>query len=422
MKTLLANQDIFIIPSSKEDRYIVYFPLRGLIFLANSKAAEIIHNHITTGETIPTEYPKLHAHFQKLNAMEIVLPQERKIEVADKVVFILSQKCNLACSYCYAQESRSQDTLDKNKIKTIVDYVLSVFNDKIKSFSFIGGGEPTVTWDLFTWSVNYIRNAAGQQKIDIGLTTNATLLSEARIMWLKQNEVRIGISFDILPAIQDRQRGFSNSSKSSFDTVDRVIKLLTSNGFYPRIRSTITRQNVALMPDMVQFVIEYYPELKRLHFEHVTDVEQNQTDFYDDFVSYFFKAKELGEANGIEVHNSIDNATNHIKSRFCGGEFCITPTGDLVSCHRVSSKTEKLFENFCYGLVNNKVQINKKHLAEAESIANSKLSQCSTCFAKWHCAGGCTNNRLLFSPEQLSVHCEFTKKMIIKGLENKLEK
>lgn len=390
------------------------------MFWANTNAAEIINGYLN-GVEISQKYSKLYEHFEKLNSMAIVLPQEQKIGIADKIRFILSQKCNLACSYCYAQEARSNDILDKQKIKTIVDYFLSIPNNNTKSFSFIGGGEPILTWDLFVWAVNYIKNATKGQKINIGLSTNATLLNEERIVWLKQNNVGVGVSFDILPEIQNKQRCFPNF-KSSFDVVDTNIKLLIKNGFPPRIRSTITRQNVTLMSQMVLFVMKHYPEIKQLHFEQVADTEQNQTEFYNNFIEYFFKAKEIGNNNGIEVNNSIINSINYIKSRFCSGEFCVTPTGDLVSCHRISSKNESFFNEFCYGGVRDKVQINENKLLKVENVANYKLPQCSFCFAKWHCAGGCTYNRLHLSSEQLTNYCDFVKKMITKELEKKLEK
>ena len=48
------------------------------------------------------------------------------------------------------------------------------------------------------------------------------------------------------------------------------------------------------MPEMVNFVADNYPNQKRLHFEQVTDPSQNNTEFYNEFVEYFFKAREIG--------------------------------------------------------------------------------------------------------------------------------
>jgi radical SAM protein with 4Fe4S-binding SPASM domain len=359
---------------------------------------------------------------EKLLARKKLPPQERKIGIGNAAVFVLSQKCNLACSYCYAHNSRSQDTLSASKIQTVVDFILSSQSEETKHFSFIGGGEPTVTWELFVWAVTYIKNKAESRKhkTSIGLTTNATLLDEERVNWLKLNDVQIGISFDILPEIQNAQRGFPDRTMSSFEVADKCIKLLIDNGFTPRIRSTITKQNVCLMPEMVTFVVHNYPGIKRLHFEHVTDTGLTQDGYYDNFILHFFKAKDFGIANGIEVKNSIVNNTRYIRSRFCGGEFCITPTGDLVSCHRVSSNKEDSFDRFAYGFVDDKVNIDENNLIKAVQYLNNKPQQCADCFAKWHCAGGCTHKKVFFSPEQFSAHCKFTKDMITRVLESKL--
>ena len=422
MSKTLNNNNIYIIPISvDDDGWIVYAPLHGLMFWANTEAVKIINKHFDNGGVMPVNCEKLTSNLERIIEKPTVPLKTQKLVMSDSAVIILSQKCNLSCTYCYAQESRSSDTITKSKLKTVIDFILSTSNKK-KSFSFIGGGEPTVTWELLEWAVEYIREKSMifSIKTQITLTTNATLLTLERISWLKMNKVNVGVSFEILPEIQNLQRCFPNKSINSFEIVDECIKLLIANWKPPSIRSTITPQNVFLMKDMVAFVSEHYPEIKRLHFEHVTDLQLEQKNYYDSFYSQFFIARTFARENGMELNNSIINSTNRLKSRFCAGEFCITPNGELVSCHRVSSSEEELFDKFFYGNVGEKIIIDDKALENVEYYNNFKPSLCSDCFAQWHCAGACPYKRHLFNPNQLSVYCEFTKKMIAKELEVKL--
>jgi len=420
---ILLKNDIFVLPTSNEDKYIIYSPLRGISFWANKKAAAIVQNYIEKGIEIPTEHTTLHKYIEDMKVMSVKEPTRKTAKkTTNDAVFVLSQKCNLACSYCYALSTRSQNTLCKEKIKTVVDFVLSNPSDGKKSFSFIGGGEPTVDWDLFVWAIEYIKSKSQNQKLSLGITTNATLLDEKRVLWLKDKDIGVGISFDILPEIQNKQRPFPDKSKNSFDVVDKNIRLLIENERTKRIRSTITSDSVTLMPKMVQFVIDNYPQIKKLHFEPVTDPREDLKDYYGKFVEYFFPARNIGAANGVNVYNSMTNCANRVQTRFCAGEFCVTPRGEIVTCHRVSSDDDENFKNFCYGEIGDTIEINDNAAEYVDSVADAKMPRCKSCFAKWHCAGMCTNTRLLLSDEQLVLACDFTKTMIIKTLEEKLNK
>ena len=174
------------------------------------------------------------------------------------------------------------------------------------------------------------------------------------------------------------------------------------------------------MKDMVSFVSENYKNIKRLHFEQVTDIQDNDLSFYDKFIYNFFEARKIGKDKGIEVYNSISNSVNSLRTRFYRGEFCVVPTGDIVSCHRVSSNKENLFNSFNFGYIEKQINIDNSKIEKVLSIAKPKKKECDTCFAKWHCAGGCTLEQLMHSKEQQSHKCNFTEKIIVKILEEEL--
>jgi radical SAM protein with 4Fe4S-binding SPASM domain len=354
---------------------------------------------------------KVWGYLQKLEEAKPKIPKENGVNMDGNLVVILSQLCNLSCTYCYAQESRSKEILNRDQLRQAIDYALSLSNNNnTKRFSFIGGGEPTLTWDLLEWAINYINASKDKdQKVRISITTNGTLLSDEKIRFIKEHKVHIGISFEILPEIQNTQRGYANPKLYSFDDVNSAIQELTKNNIPYSLRSTITKRNVGLMKEMVVFVSESYKNIKRLHFEQVTDVLDNDSSFYNDFVVNFFEARKTGKDRGIEIYNSISNSVNYLKTKFCRGELCVTPTGDLVSCHRVSSNKEDAFNAFNFGNIDSQLHIDNAKVDMVLNIAKEKQEECDTCFAKWHCAGGCTSDRLLLSEQQQAYKCNFTK-------------
>lgn len=416
----VLRDNLFVIPIS-DGMNIVYAPLHGAAFYASDKAASLCSGYSCGKDIQETkENATLVKYLKFLNGKNVQEPQLKPFASSANLVIILSQMCNLACSYCYAQDARSKDVLAKEKLKVAIDSHFDRISNKLH-FSFIGGGEPTLTWELLFWAINYIRSIdAGTRNVSIGVTTNGTLLNDERINFLKENNVRIGLSFEILPDVQSTQRCFSDN-KNSFEIINVVIKKMETNGIHFSFRSTITSINVTRMSEMVEFVIRNYPKIKSLHFEQVTSTEIKK-DFYDKFIYHFIKARKLGECNGIEVYCSGSNCLNSIKSRFCGGEFCLTPTGDIVACHRISSPDERAFDLFNYARVGERgILINKTKLDRIEKFFNIKRASCSTCFAKWHCAGSCSMEKTIYSEEMRDLKCYFVKALIKNLLIDKLE-
>ena len=318
----------------------------------------------------------------------------------------------MGCTYCYAREAHSRNNMSTDILKTILDFVLNNPNRK-KSISFIGGGEPLVSWNLIKWSVEYLeQNKKTNDMLNIGITTNATLFTEEMFQYVKVHGIHIGVSYEILADIQNSQRPFLFGYGPTFDVVDANIKKLIQYDIPYSIRSTITKLNVKRMPEMVDFVANHYSNLKKLHLEQVTNSNEDDASFYSDFIEYFYKAKEIGARHGIFVYNSISKSMHSIKSCFCPGEVCVTPTGAIVACHRVSSEREKAFPLFYYGKVNDSVSFDQN--AESIFIEHSykKRKECVSCFAYWHCAGICPMERTELSEEQIKAKCDFVKRII----------
>lgn len=63
------------------------------------------------------------------------------------------------------------------------------------------------TWELLQNTVQYADNLANAKGIEIrfSMTTNGILLTDEHVGWLKQHNFRVGVSFEILPEIQNKQ-------------------------------------------------------------------------------------------------------------------------------------------------------------------------------------------------------------------------
>ena len=404
------HDDLFIIPIDNGN--IIYSPRRRGVFWADDEAAADVERYIE-GESLNDSSP-VHSYLERLKGVKIKPIESKDFNDGSDIVVILSQRCNLACSYCYAQESRSHEVLDINLLKFAILEALNNTSKQHVYLTFIGGGEPLIEWDSIKGAILFAEENKGTKNIFYSITTNLTLLNNDILDFAKKYNVKFGVSFEILKDIQDKQRPFHVANKSSFDIVHKNIIELIKRGLSYNIRSTITDLNVSRMPEMVRFVGENYPGLRKVHFEQVTDPETNGPAFYNEFINYFMIARETGRKYNINVYNSISNSIYNIKDRFCRGEFCITPTGSIVACHRLSSKRDINYDLFHIGdIVEDKgVIFSGQKIKEYLRFSNEKRSLCNNCFAIYHCAGICPMERSCLTERQIESKCDFTRSLI----------
>lgn len=158
-------------------------------------------------------------------------------------------------------------------------------------------------------------------------------------------------------------------------------------------------------------------------FEPVTDNIQDE--YYQEYINCFFQAREIARKHNIDLYNSITRSVFNITDRFCYGELCLTPTGDVVACHRISSVNDEHFNRFCYGRITNAgVYISHDKYHEFLKFTQAKGENCRQCFAYWHCAGICPMERTTLNEEHLASKCDFIreilKRTLLEYLKNKL--
>ncbi len=420
MKTLYQNikRDVYILPSSDGGGCIYYSPLRDLSFVFSSDLLGSVISFYDSG-TLP-DNETLKDYLLSVDKQVLEDPvMMKEIDTEDRAVILLTQKCNLACTYCFAQSSRSTAVLPIEKVYAVIDHMFSHNNNKSKAFSFLGGGEPLVCWKEIQKAVAYIQKKSRETGIShrVSVVTNATLLSEEKVEWIAKNHIIVSVSSDILPDIQNNQRPYAFKKANSFDDVDKAIKCLLKYNVPFKLRATITRLNVERMLEMVKYANENYPSLKILHLEPVTDSAEEYDEFYSQYLTCFFEAYQFGLNCGIQVTNSLRSSIYHLKRHFCQGELCVTPSGDIVSCHRHSSENDEFYKACRYGFVKDSVSIDYEGLKNVITMRQNRTVNCDECFAKWHCAGGCASQKMVFSQGQQLSFCNYVRSFVRNILE-----
>ncbi|MBR4913240.1 MAG: radical SAM protein [Bacteroidales bacterium] len=414
---------IFVIPM-EHGKNIVYMPLCHAAFYINNEGAAAI---MRFKQKIPFRQDELvikevldniYSSYQNKTTSTLQRTPANPLE-SNSISIILHQKCNLECSYCFAQKDRGNESLTYSSIKQIVDWWI-VRKGK-KNVTFIGGGEPTLDWDLLYYAIRYIRQCDKNDEVSIKIVTNGTLLNKNKVRILEENKVNLTISFDILPDIQNSQRKYYGGKRTTYSVVDELIRYLNHFKIDFGIRATITENSVIRLSEMVKHVSDNYPHIKKLHLEHITD-KCLPARYFKDYTHYFFEARTVGKRLGIDVYNSLTIAQKTTKYfGFCNGDKCFIPqnNGDIVYsfCHRFSGSEKEYGDNIRLSTF----------LPQGFHLPNKNYKlfpipeDCNNCFARWHCAGGCAAERIVLSPKLLKAKCEmvkeFCKKLLVEEME-----
>lgn len=315
----------------------------------------------------------------------------------------LTQSCNLKCTYCYGEggEYGARGDMDEKTAFQAVDWLIKQSADmktiKIKFF----GGEPFLKFPLMKRIVAYAKKKSAEvgKKVMFNATTNATLLNDEVIAFLKEESISLLVSFDGPKELQDKQRPFANG-EGSYDIILPNIKRLLeavpdtlSNSVavdganHQKIKEAmhdIGFKEVGIIP--VSPLLDDHNKNEALTrniqctFE---DIEQDAEEWLSLIHRRDSEAlKDLGKSS--ELRRGISDLLNNRKEYFfCGaglGVVAVAVTGDIYFCHRfVGTEEYKIGNIFENGL-------NRNRYLHSPALENET---CVSCFARYYCAGGC---------------------------------
>ena len=389
---------------------MVYSPLTGKMLVVDSEGLEQLEDIL----------PELTPHID----VNRLLGNVQKSNNLQKMSVLPNHTCNFNCSYCYSAAGRSNTTLHEDVVDKALEYFIDPHRLKERhlSLSFIGGGEPLLSWPLMKHSIVYASSLASQYgfKLLMTLTTNGSIMNDDILSVLGQYHVLPNISFDILEDAQNKHR-------KHFHQVCKNIGKLCARGLFPAINATITPDSVERMTEMFEFMDKRFPLISDMVFEPVVSNDIFVTSsklgtFYDKYIHHFFKAREKAENVNKNITCRIFKNVGSILDRGCPSKLALTPQGELSICYCTSSPKEKMYAQRVYGKVDaNGVHIDEDKFQAINGVNVYSFQKCENCFAKWHCAGGCMCPNDLYDEGHLNEVCRFPKEMIRRTLLTRME-
>jgi radical SAM protein with 4Fe4S-binding SPASM domain len=411
----LNKNNIYTIPvgdyfgKDKEKCYLVYAPLANASFISLPADVQKLEEDLQCGHLSPTLQRLLE---EKLKDRHDIIGHDTFCTLH----LLMNEKCNFHCKYCYSATGRSKAELDLDTITVALKYFLSTERKAVKdrTVMFMGGGEPVLSWHLVEEATLQAENIARENGINLqlALTTNGSIMTDEMLFFLKAHNFRVQISFEVLPDVQESQRGIYNKVARN---INRICDYEISN----YIRSTITELNVERIPEMVRHCQKTFPKVKKLNCQQIVDPDYFLStaivnNFFDKYFKSFNEGLKIAKETGLELISSSSHLIKYSRrEKFCYNLLCLTPYGTFTTCPDVSSPNEDSYDEAVIAHVKHgEVVFDEEAFLRRSYGSIHTYEPCKTCWARWNCGSGCPDNRRVYSDEIFYSICDFYRRML----------
>ena len=282
------------------------------------------------------------------------------------LLVVLSEKCNLNCSYC------GVDKWSKNRIDP--ELYLAEFrkmreqypHDRIKIDFF--GGEPLLHLDLVKQILDGVR---GDNNIKLFMPTNGLLLTDEIVDFLVENDIEVSLSFDGL--WQDRHRLQLNGKptrykyfekKELFSRIPNLsIHSMIYKGCYNLLENHIyIRNNFGVNPELT-----LVRDVGAWDADSVEKLKAGIHELFDWYIQNPYE--DMPEFIRFYLRHFINYRVKGVEKEYCGAgdKILMFSENKIVPCTRFKDSPEMI-----------------------EAIPQyTKMSVCQTCEVKNYCEKGC---------------------------------
>lgn len=170
-----------------------------------------------------------------------------------KIVLIVTQKCNLACEYCY-EKYKTPQNMSVDMAKQIIDSEIDKYGKTHKLTVEFFGGEPFLNFELIKTIVEYTEKKYHNLAIKYCATTNGTVISDDIKKWLINNQelFECAISVDGNEYMHNINRPYKDG-KGSFESID-IDFFLSLYGENNRVKMTISKKTLPYLTEGIKYL------------------------------------------------------------------------------------------------------------------------------------------------------------------------
>ena len=336
--------------------------------------------------------------------------------------------CNLRCKYCFASTGSfggHRTMMDVETGKKAIDFLIEKSAGRRNLEVDFFGGEPLMNFEVVKQIVEYarIREKETNKNFRFTITTNAILLNEDNKEFINKNMHNVVLSIDGRKETNDRMRPRVDGSGTYENILPKLKDMADArnqDNYY--VRGTFTRENLDFSNDVLhladlgfkQISVEPVVAAKESGLDiREEDLEQLFTEYESLAMEYINRDKNKEGFNFFHFMIDLNQGPCIIKRLGgCGSGheyLAVTPEGDLYPCHQFVGDEKFKMGNVHCGEFKSEFQMN----FQKSNVYTKK--DCSECWAKFYCSGGCAANAYQFNNDinvPYKIGCELEKKRV----------
>lgn len=375
------------------------------------KYFDVYFQHLTSSEEInqllevlTEEEMLIPSNIDELDVISKIQNRLGKPEI-EVMYLVLTDRCNMRCTYCFLETEAPVGFKPSNMSIETAKRAIDLFarflaaNPKRKYIQ-LYGGEPLLNVKTLKYAVSYINHLKREGKllknVYISLVTNGTLLNEEIALFLKENEVSVGVSIDGDKKVMDAHRRYKNE-RSPHEKIIGNYQLLKRLGVQSGVSCTLTPENLDSFDSILEYLINLDVQDGLSFNVLLCNAGIPVTEEYVEKASEcvlrgFEKFRELGiyeETMMRKVKSFVKKEVALINCAGYGHQLVIYPKGEIGVCQD-DVKSKKYIASSVYD--ENFFPHENELIKEWSKRSPVNMPQCFDCEAIGICGGGCAAN------------------------------
>lgn len=314
----------------------------------------------------------------------------------------VAQKCNLGCTYCYAQEGSfgaSPKSMPLDVALRSVELLLrDVAAGERVNLAFLGG-EPLAGRAVLRAATTHAQALAAERaaKLTFSITTNGTLLTSEDAEFFEEHAFAVTISIDGIGATHDALRPMKGGGGSYDRLLERVTPLLLrQRAMQVSARVTVTPRNLELPETLRELLrlgfhsVGFSPLLAsptgrdELARDHLAVMLEQMVACAETFERELAAGRRFAFTNIVNALRELHKGTHRPYPCGAGAAYLgVSADGELAACHRFVGDEAGAMGDLTRGIDEEarRTWLTERHVHRQEP--------CRGCWARYLCGGGC---------------------------------